>query len=77
MLLAAGQAGPPCLAVVSAAISVGRPSSIWCLAARRTFLSDVFPLALFKVYPLEVCSFQDLFLHGAHTLCYVVWLSFL
>lgn len=34
-------------------------------------------LALFKVYPLEIFNFQDLFLHRVHTLFYVVWLSFL
>jgi len=56
----------------------GPPSGAW---QGGELSSQMFPLSLslslFKVYPLEIFNFQDLFLHRVHTLFYVVWLSFL
>lgn len=58
----------------------GPPSAAWQgreLSSQMFSLSPSLSLTLFKVYPLEIFNVQDLFLHGVHTLFYVVWLSFL
>lgn len=84
-LLPARWVGPPslgsgfCQRSVFAAISVGRSLHL-ALGREGNFPLKCFlslSLALFKVYPLEIFNFQDLFLHRVHTLFYVVWLSFL
>lgn len=83
--LLAAQGGPPLLG------SGFCQRSVFCSYFRGKALhlvlgrEGIFPLncffslsrALFKVNPLEIFSFQDLFLHKAHTLFYVLQLSFL